>query len=37
MLFLLLLIPAVIYLMLNSGLWCLLRSLPSKNEDFIHF
>jgi hypothetical protein len=35
MITLLVLVPAAIYLAYRSKLACLLRSLPSKNSDFI--
>jgi hypothetical protein len=34
---LLLLIPVGLYLASRSRLWCMLRSLPRSNEDFVHF
>jgi hypothetical protein len=34
---LLLLIPIGLYFVASSRLWCILRSLPSTNEDFILF
>jgi hypothetical protein len=32
---LLLLIPVGLYFVATSRLWCILRSLPSCNEDFV--
>ena len=40
LLLMLLLIPVALYFVCRNSvhcLWCLLRALPSKNDDFIHF